>query len=271
MCDAAARKPPAAVVLEKPPQGPRRVHTRRWLRFRVSGLPGIAVASRFFLLRGRIAHRLLTRAARFAMRPRPCCAARVRAGPARGVEPDRPANAPAAYLITFACYGIRLHGNAFGSVDRDHNLPGSRYLSADMPRERAEARAMRQPRYELDRSRRELVVAAIRELSSHRGWPLHAVHARPTHVHVVVTAPVSPEKGHARLQGVCLANFDSRGFRSSEATPLEPPRQHALFVGARSCSVGGRLRLGRARRANGDMAAALTKQTEPRASASGVR
>ena len=116
------------------------------------------------------------------------------AGPARGAEPDRPANAPAAYLITFACYGVRLHGNAFGSVDRDHNLPGSRYLSADMPRERAEARAMRQPRYELDRARRELVVRSIRELCSHRGWPLHAVHARPTHVHVVVTAPLSPEK-----------------------------------------------------------------------------
>jgi len=28
-------------------------------------------------------------------------------------------------MITFACYGCRLHGDAAGSVDRWHNAPGT--------------------------------------------------------------------------------------------------------------------------------------------------
>ncbi len=190
------------------------------------------------------------------------------AGPARGAEPDRPANAPAAYLITFACYGVRLHGNAFGSVDRDHNLPGSRYLSADMPRERAEARAMRQPRYELDRARRELVVAVdpgvmlASRLAAARGS--RQADACPCRGDSAAFA----REGDASLQGVCLANFESRGCRSCRTTPLEPSRQHAIFVGARSHSIRGGVRSGRARRANGNLAAA---PTEPRTLVSGVR
>ena len=38
---------------------------------------------------------------------------------------------PLAYLITFACYGARLHGDESGSVDRHHNLPGTPYLPPD--------------------------------------------------------------------------------------------------------------------------------------------
>jgi hypothetical protein len=32
---------------------------------------------------------------------------------------------PLAYLITFPTYGTWLHGDERGSVDRDHNLPGT--------------------------------------------------------------------------------------------------------------------------------------------------
>ena len=35
------------------------------------------------------------------------------------------------YLITFACYGCHLHGDESGSVDREHNLPGSRLVTGD--------------------------------------------------------------------------------------------------------------------------------------------
>ena len=35
---------------------------------------------------------------------------------------------PKAFLITFSCYGTRLHGDESGSVDRDHNAYHAPFL-----------------------------------------------------------------------------------------------------------------------------------------------
>jgi REP element-mobilizing transposase RayT len=43
-------------------------------------------------------------------------------------------------------------------------------------------------------ARREIVRAAITETCAHRAWPLHALVVEPSHVHVVVTAPIRPER-----------------------------------------------------------------------------
>jgi len=48
--------------------------------------------------------------------------------------------------------------------------------------------------YYLDPNARSAVLAALREVCSHRGWPLLAAHVRTTHVHAVVEADVPPEK-----------------------------------------------------------------------------
>ena len=98
------------------------------------------------------------------------------------------------YLITFACYGCHLHGDASGSVDRDHNLPGSRVIEADPKRALAESRRMDQPPYSLDRSRRDAVLAAMAERCSNRHWSLLAAHVRTSHVHIVVEADVGPAR-----------------------------------------------------------------------------
>src|SRR5690348_14625961 len=42
------------------------------------------------------------------------------------------------YFITFACYGGHLHGDESGSVDRRHNVFGSRSLETDPQRVAAE-------------------------------------------------------------------------------------------------------------------------------------
>jgi len=54
------------------------------------------------------------------------------------------------YFITFACYGARLHRDESGSVDRPHNLVGSRLLEPDAQRLMAERREMLQDSYVLD-------------------------------------------------------------------------------------------------------------------------
>ena len=65
------------------------------------------------------------------------------------------------YLITFACYGCHLHGHESGSVDREHNLSGSRLLEADPQRVSAERQRMDQLPYSLDESRRKAVLSAL--------------------------------------------------------------------------------------------------------------
>jgi len=52
---------------------------------------------------------------------------------------------------------------------------------------------MDQMPYSMDGPRRNVVLAAIREVCSHRGWLLLAAHVRTTHVHFVVEAEVEPE------------------------------------------------------------------------------
>ena len=98
------------------------------------------------------------------------------------------------YLITFTCYGSHLHGDASGSVDRLHNLPGSRTLELRPKRVQAERELMDQLPYLLDGNQRAAVLAAIREVCSQRGWSLLAAHVRTNHVHAVAEAHVRPEK-----------------------------------------------------------------------------
>ncbi len=98
------------------------------------------------------------------------------------------------YLITFAGYGCHLHGDASGSVDRAHNLPGSRVMEADAKRISAELQRMDQPPYTMETSRREVVLSSLRDRCAQQNWSLLAAHVRTTHVHIVVEAETRPER-----------------------------------------------------------------------------
>src|SRR5689334_19582045 len=101
---------------------------------------------------------------------------------------------PLAYFLTFTTYGTWLHGRDSGSVDSEHNAPGTPFLPSDPQREAFQRRALRQPPYVLDEARRAVVLRTIREVARHRRWKVWAVHVRTAHVHVVVTAGDRPEK-----------------------------------------------------------------------------
>jgi REP element-mobilizing transposase RayT len=87
-----------------------------------------------------------------------------------------------------------MHGDEGGSVDRNHNLPGSRALGAEPTRLAAESHLMPQARYTLDQPRREAVLHALAERCTNRGWSLLAAHVRTNHVHIVIAAEVAPER-----------------------------------------------------------------------------
>lgn len=112
-------------------------------------------------------------------------------GPA---EEGPPTSYPTAYLITFTAYGTWLHGRDAGSVDRNHNTPGTAPVEDDEARERAEFERLKHPPVSFDAPRRAVIEQTIREVCGHRGWTLHAVHVRTNHVHVVVAAQATPER-----------------------------------------------------------------------------
>ena len=119
------------------------------------------------------------------------------------------------YFITFACYGAHLHGDDSGSVDRYHNLFGSRPVKPDPHRALAEREKMPQPPYWLDPDSREVVLTALRQHCEHRGWNLLAAHVRTNHVHVVVEAEVQPER--------VMVEFKSYASRALNSLGLDGP------------------------------------------------
>jgi REP element-mobilizing transposase RayT len=94
---------------------------------------------------------------------------------------------PLAHLITFRCYGTWLHGDARGSVDREHNQYERPYASANDNRKRHNKDMLKCQPVVLDASRRMSVETAIRETCAYRRWQLHAISVRTNHAHTVVT------------------------------------------------------------------------------------
>jgi REP element-mobilizing transposase RayT len=121
------------------------------------------------------------------------------------------------YLITFACYGCHLHGSDSGSVDRQHNVPGTPSLEVNPMRAAAEAACMDQAPYHLDQIRRDAVLEAIQEVCAHRGWSLLAAHVRSSHVHAVVEAEVPPER--------VMSDFKAYGSRRLNQMRLDEPNR----------------------------------------------
>ena len=120
------------------------------------------------------------------------------------------------YFITFACYGVHLHGDESGSVDRNHNVYGGRLAEAGRERVAAMRRQMDQVPYFLDRDRRRAVLDALLEVCLHRRWSLRAAHVRSNHVHVVVEADVLPEKVMNAFKSYASRHLNRLGIDAPE-------------------------------------------------------
>ena len=101
---------------------------------------------------------------------------------------------PLAYFLTFTCYGTWLHGDERGSVDVEHNAPGTPVLAANCQRHAHEQDEMTEPPYHLDQARRQVTLHALCEIVERKRWTLHAAHVRSNHIHFVVTAEEPPER-----------------------------------------------------------------------------
>ena len=125
--------------------------------------------------------------------------------------PKRPGTGPLAYLITFACYGARLHGDPDGSVDRSRNIWQAPMLEANPRRAHFERLLLRDNPTILSTVECRLVLESIRQHASHRGWTLHAVHVRSNHVHIVVETDLRPEKAMTQLKAFASRTLNRSG------------------------------------------------------------
>jgi len=123
---------------------------------------------------------------------------------------DRPASEPWGYLVTFTCYGVRLHGDARGSVDREHNGYGGRYAPEDHGRVDVARRLMSDDVVSLDEEERRVVLDAIVGSCRRQRWALHVAHVRSTHVHLVVSADVAPEVVMGKLKAFASRALNER-------------------------------------------------------------
>src|SRR5690242_3292969 len=103
-------------------------------------------------------------------------------------EHEPPMAEPLAHFLTWGTYGTWLPGK-----ERGWNAYGHGWQRPDLSRKmQAEAR-MTTNACCLDAEQRQIVGRQIVETCRFRGWQLHAVNCRSNHVHVVVTADVSPQ------------------------------------------------------------------------------
>ena len=119
---------------------------------------------------------------------------------------------PLAYLITFSSYGSWLHGDDRGSVNKKHNIPGTTVIQSNQGLNLKEKTLMKNEMYSMDEVSREIVKNAINEVCLHRGWLMHAVHVRTTHVHVVVSADQKAERVMRDFKAYSTRALNSAGL-----------------------------------------------------------
>ncbi|RYG66019.1 hypothetical protein EON80_16255 [bacterium] len=99
-----------------------------------------------------------------------------------------------AYHITLRAYGTWLHGDERGSVDKANSRFGDPVLEPQRGYEKAMRGAMTSKPFRFNKSQRQLLEAAIEEVTKYRNWHLAALAVRTNHIHIVVGAEATPEK-----------------------------------------------------------------------------
>ena len=114
--------------------------------------------------------------------------------------------APLAYLITWTTYGTWLPSDKRGWIETGR--VGIR--EPDATRKQFAAEKMKTEPVLLSPDERLLVEETIRKHCEIRNWELHALNVRTNHIHLVITAPVIPEKVLSQLKTWCSRRLNDR-------------------------------------------------------------
>lgn len=108
-----------------------------------------------------------------------------------------------AYLLTWTTYGTWLHGDARGSVDREHNQFGHPRAEPRLPREAARREQLKGEPVSLDAAARQVVQDTIRRHCGIRMWRLLECNVRTNHAHVIVAAAAEPDVVMEQFKAWC--------------------------------------------------------------------
>ena len=103
-------------------------------------------------------------------------------------------NPPIAFFLTWTTYGVRLHGDERGTVDKDHNAYGTPFVPPNFRYENLRRNQLSEDPLLLNAKMRGAVEAALQQHADFRKWHLHSWNVRTNHVHVVVAAKDDPGK-----------------------------------------------------------------------------
>jgi REP element-mobilizing transposase RayT len=133
--------------------------------------------------------------------------------PTRENEPPMPP--PLAYFINGSTYGTWLPGDERGWAEYRHgwHLP-------DSARKLEAAAKMTEDACLLDQEQRKAVHEQVAETCLHRGWTLHAVNCRTNHMHLVVSAPLAPEKVRSQLKAWCTRKLKNLAWSKGQPGPV---------------------------------------------------
>ena len=124
---------------------------------------------------------------------------------------------PIAYFITFRTYGTWLHGDERGSTDRKHNAYGTPLLDPHAGRRRSARLRLVHSSFTLSKPARHTVAIVIQQVCDHHDWTLHSSNVRSNHVHVVVSAPRTPEQVMVALKSWCTRRLRQQGLAQKDA------------------------------------------------------
>jgi hypothetical protein len=129
---------------------------------------------------------------------------------------------PLGYFLTWATYGTWLPGDERGWVwhGRGFQLPD--------PIQKLESEArMTEDACILDPEQRKIVETTIARHCDIRRWQLHVVNCRTNHLHVVVSAPLHPDKIRSEFKAWCTRSLkDLDRERRKTAGDAHPVRDN---------------------------------------------
>jgi valyl-tRNA synthetase len=121
------------------------------------------------------------------------------------------------YFLTFHTYATWLRGDEPGSVDDNHNVYGTAFIAPDPELFSREMANAKNAPLVLSNEQRQSICHSIAEVAKHRGWVVHAVNVRSTHVHAVVSGDASPEKMMNDFKSYATRHLREAGLVSADA------------------------------------------------------
>lgn len=147
------------------------------------------------------------------------------------------------WLITFATYGSRLHGDQRLTVDRSHNQFGGPYLKPDASLMARDAARMNGFTVLLTREQQDFAQRTIPELCARGGWAYLECSAATNHIHLLCGVPAET---HGKIARSILKRWLTQALDTRWRLPKRPDGTSWWSEGGSARAIRGEQSVNRA-------------------------